>query len=163
MLLDLVLPGSDGIELMQIVPELTELPVIFISAYRRDESVERALEAGLADYIVKPFSPTERVACVRAALCRHADPEPFVLGSLAIDYDRRRVSVAGHTIELTPTEYELLRVLSLNAGRVTSCETLQERVWRSRRTGAAAAAPAWIFNVRGGGYRMPRPNEPREP
>ena len=94
-LLDLVLPGTDGIELMGQVPALADLPVLFISGYGRDETVARALEAGAEDYIVKPFSPTELVARVRAALRRRADPEPFVLGELAIDYDRRRVTLAG--------------------------------------------------------------------
>ena len=79
-LLDLVLPGVDGIELMRQVPELPDLPVIFISAYRRDDTVAQALEAGAADYIAKPFSPTELVARVRAALRRHDEPGPFVLG-----------------------------------------------------------------------------------
>ena len=67
-LLDLMLPGTDGIELMKQVPELDELPVIFISAYGRDETIARALESGAVDYIVKPFSPTELVARVGAAL-----------------------------------------------------------------------------------------------
>ena len=100
--LDLVLPGLDGIELMQHTPELSDLPVIFISAYGRDETVARALEAGAADYIVKPFSPTELVARVRAALRRREAPEPFVLGALAIDYERRRVSVAGNPVRSPP-------------------------------------------------------------
>ena len=100
-LLDLMLPGTDGIELMRTVPELADLPVIFISGYGRDETVARALEAGAADYIVKPFSPTELTARIRAVLRRRADPEPFVLGDLAIDYDRRRVTVAGREVELT--------------------------------------------------------------
>ena len=95
-LLDLVLPGSDGIELMRQLPELSDLPTIFISAYGRDETVARALEAGAADYIVKPFSPTELVARVRAALRRHEAPGPFVLCALAIDFDRRHVTVAGN-------------------------------------------------------------------
>ena len=73
-LLDLMLPGTDGIELMREVPELADLPVVFISGYGRDETVARALEAGAEDYIVKPFSPTELVARVRAALRRRADP-----------------------------------------------------------------------------------------
>ena len=89
-LLDLMLPGTDGIELMQTVPELADLPVIFISGYGRDETIARALEAGADDYIVKPFSPTELTARIRAVLRRRADPEPFVLGALAIDYARRR-------------------------------------------------------------------------
>ena len=126
-LLDLVLPGSDGIELMKQVPELSDLPVIFISAYRRDDTVAQALEAGATDYIAKPFSPTELVARVRAALRRHAEPEPFVLGQIAIDYAQRRVTVGGEAVDLTATEYELLRVLSLDAGRVVTFDTLLRR------------------------------------
>ena len=85
-----MLPGTDGIELMQTVPELADLPVIFISGYGRDETIARALEAGADDYVVKPFSPTELTARIRAALRRRSNPAPFVLGALAIDYDRRR-------------------------------------------------------------------------
>ena len=116
-LLDLMLPGNDGIEMMERVPELADLPIIFISAYGRDETVVRALDAGAADYIVKPFSPTELVARVRAALRKEAAPEPYVLGGLAIHYEQRRVSVAGRDVVLTATEYELLRVLSRNKGQ----------------------------------------------
>ena len=94
-LLDLLLPGSDGIELMRSVAELAELPVIFISAYGREETVVKALEAGAADYIVKPFSPAELTARVQAALRRRAEPEPFVLRDLAIHYEQRRGTVAG--------------------------------------------------------------------
>ena len=170
-LLDLILPGGDGIELMGRIPELSDLPVIFISAYGRDETLAKALEAGAADYIVKPFSPTELVARVRAALRRHDEPEPFVLGELAIDYDRRRVTVTEDAVDLTPTEYELLRVLSLNAGRVVTYDTLLRQVWSERgsadgnlvrifvrnlrrKLGDDAANPSWIFNERGVGYRM---------
>ena len=84
-LLDLMLPDADGIELMGQVPELADLPVIFISGYGHDETVAKALEAGAADYLVKPFSPTELVARVGAALRRRERPEPFVVGDLAID------------------------------------------------------------------------------
>ena len=126
-LLDLVLPGADGIALMEQVEELADLPVIFISAYGRDEIVARALDAGAADYIVKPFSPTELTARVRAALRRRAEPEPFVLGELVVRYEQRRVTVAGRPVELTPIEYDLLRVLSLNAGRVLTYHALRRR------------------------------------
>ena len=173
-LLDLVMPGSDGIELMRQVPELSDLPVIFISAYRRDDTVAQALEAGAADYIAKPFSPTELVARVRAALRRRAEPEPFVLGDIAIDYAQRRVTVRGEEVELTATEYELLRVLSLDAGRLVTFDTLLRRVWAKRenadahlvrifvknlrrKLGDNAAKPAYIFNRRGVGYRMAKP------
>ena len=176
-LLDLMLPDADGIELMRRIPELSDQPVIFISVYGRDETVAKALEAGAADYIVKPFSPTELVARIRAALRRHELPEAFVLGELAIDYERRRVTVGGDAVELTATEYELLRVLSLRAGRVVPFDTLLSLVWagsedvqpntvrvfvRSLRhkLGDDATSPAYIFNERGVGYRMPGPGDP---
>ena len=176
-LLDLMLPGTDGIELMRTVPELGDLPVIFISGYGRDETVARALEAGADDYVVKPFSPTELTARIRAALRRRSNPAPFVLGELAIDYDRRRVSVAGRGVTLTATEFELLRVLAQDAGRVLTHEALLRQVWAGRGTGNPkkvrayvkrlrrklgddSARPAWIFNERGVGYRMARPGDP---
>ncbi len=170
-LLDLVLPGTDGIELMEQVPELGDVPVIFISAYRRDETIARALELGAADYIVKPFSPTELVARVRAALSRRPGSEPFALGELRIHYDGRKVTVAGRPVALTTNEYELLRVLSLNAGRVVTHNALLRQVWglsgvrrpeavRScvkrlrRKLGDNGADPIYIFSDRGVGYRM---------
>ena len=100
-LLDLMLPGSDGIELMKSILDIADVPVIFLSAYGRDEIIARAFEAGATDYMVKPFSPTELVARVRGALRRRmasstGEPsEPFVLGDLVIDYAERRASVAG--------------------------------------------------------------------
>ena len=179
-LLDLMLPGADGIELMRTVPELGDLPVIFISGYGRDETVARALEAGADDYVVKPFSPTELTARIRAALRRRSNPAPFVLGELAIDYDRRRVSVAGRRVTLTATEYDLLRVLAQGAGRVLTHEALLRQVWAGRGTGNPKkvrayvkrlrhrlgddpARPTWIFNERGVGYRMARPGDAGEP
>ena len=179
-LLDLMLPGTDGVELMRTVPELADLPVIFISAYGRDETIAQALEAGADDYVVKPFSPTELTARIRAALRRRSNPTPFVLGELAIDYDRRRVSVAGRPVTLTATEYDLLRVLAQGAGRVLTHEALLRQVWAGRGTGNPkkvrayvkrlrhrlgddAASPTWIFNERGVGYRMARPGDAGEP
>ena len=174
-LLDLLLPGSDGIELLESVPELADLPVVFISGYGRDETIARALDSGAVDYIVKPFSPTELTARVRAALRRQAEPEPFLLGDLAIDYEHRRVTVAGRAVSLTVKEYEVLRVLSVNVGRVTTFDELQRQVWgRSdlgggserlrafvkklrRKLGDDAARPTYIFSERGVGYRMEKP------
>ena len=176
MLLDLLLPGRDGIELLQEVPELSDLPVIFISGYGRDETIARAFEQGADDYIVKPFSPTELVARIRAALRRHREPEAFVLGELAIHYESRLVTVGGEVVDLTATEYELLRLLSVNAGRVVHHDTILRRIWDSRdgadanlirifvrtlrrKLGENAENPTWIFNLRGVGYRMPRPGD----
>ena len=172
-LLDLILPGTDGFELMERVPELADVPVIFISGYRREETVARALESGADDYIVKPFSPMELTARVGAALRRRAGAKPFVLGELVIDYEHRLVTVAGRAVELTATEYELLRVLSLNAGRVSTYDALRRQVWGGRdsegsdpvrtvvkrlrrKLGDDASEPTWIFSERGVGYRMGR-------
>ena len=179
-LLDLMLPGTDGIELMESVPELADLPVIFVSGYGRDETIARALESGAEDYIVKPFSATELTARIRAALRRREEPEPFVLGDLAIHYEARRVTVAGRAVVLTATEYELLHALSLNAGRVSTYDMLLRRVWGRRdsndtgrlrtvmkklrrKLGDDAARPIWIFIERGVGYRMPKPGAAQPP
>ena len=135
-LLDLMLSGDDGIKLMGRVPELNDRPVIFVSGYSREETIASALAAGAVDYVVKPFSPTELIARIRAALRTHTRPEPFVSGELTIDYDRRRVTLAGEVLTLTPTEHEVLRVLSVNAGRVLTYRSLLRRAWR-RNPGSA--------------------------
>ena len=174
--LDLILPGTDGIELMETVPGLADLPVIFISAYGRDETIARALEAGAEDYVVKPFSQTELTARIAAALRRRAEPELFVLGELAIDYAHRRVTLGGRALKLTATEYELLRVLSLGAGRVATYDALLRRVWSGRshanpklvrayvqrlrrKLADDTDRPTYILTERRVGYRMPRPAE----
>ena len=146
-LLDLMLPGTDGIELMERAPELAGLPIIFISGYRRDETIAKALRLGAADYIVKPFSPTELTARVQAALRRQGESAPFRLGHLAIDYEQRRVTVAGRAVELTATEYELLRVLSVNATRVLTYDSLLRDVWRGE-SGNAKLVRAIVKRLR---------------
>ena len=173
-LLDLMLPGTDGIELMETVPEMADVPVIFISAYGRDETIARALESGAVDYLVKPFSPTELTARIRAALRRHTQPEPFVLGELTINYEQRHVSVAGRPVQLTATEYALLCILSANAGRVVAYDALIRQMWSPpdqgdadrvrtfvkqlrRKLGDNPARPLYILNERGVGYRMATP------
>ena len=172
--LDLVLPGMDGIELMESSPEMADIPVIFLSAYGREETIARALESGAADYIVKPFSPTELTARVRAALRKRTKPDPFVVAELAIDYQKRHVTVGGRPVRLTATEYELLRVLSVNAGRVLTYESLVRQIWGERedtepvrtfvkklrgKLGDNPTAPTYIFNERGVGYRMAAPGD----
>ena len=173
-LLDLMLPGVDGIELMGRVPALAELPVIFISGYGRDETIARALESGAADYIVKPFSATELVARVQAALRRRGAPETFALGELRIEYAARRVTLAGRDVPLTGTEFDLLCILSRNAGRVVTHRTLLRQVWGRRgsektarvrtvmkklrkKLGEDAANPTYIFNRHGVGYSFGDP------
>ena len=177
-LLDLVFPDTDGVELMQDILDIAEVPVIFLTAYGRDQNIERAFDMGAADYMAKPFSPTELTARIKAALRKHAGldhdepPEPFALGDLTIDYFHRRVHVAGRQVHLTPIEYDLLRVLSVNAGRALGHDQLLRRVWHittagdpqvvrthlrrlRRKLGDDADNPSYIFTEPGVGYRMP--------
>ena len=175
-LLDRVLPGTDGVELMQWVPELADLPVICMSAYGRDEAIAGALHAGVADYIVKPFTSTELIARIGMAVRKHAEPQPVTLGTLAIDFDRRRASLEGRPLDLTATEFELLRVLALNVGRVVSYDALIRKIWNGRSHGSPALVrtyikrlrcklgentrtPAYIVNTRGVGYRFKCPGD----
>ena len=137
-LLDLMLPGTDGIELMQDVLDVADVPVIFLSVYGREELIARAFDMGAADYVVKPFSPTELSARIRAALRRReaAEPsEPYVYGDLTVDYAGRSVSLAGRPVRLTPIEYRVLAELSANAGRVMTYERMLSRVWREKSDG----------------------------
>ena len=118
-LLDLALPGTDGIELMIEIAELTDAPVIFLSAYGREENISQALDMGAVDYIVKPFSPVELAARIRAALRKRDFMEPlppFVLEDLTINYTDRRVTLAGDALQLTAIEYRTLVELASNAG-----------------------------------------------
>ena len=156
---------------------MADLPVIFISGYGRDETIAKALRRGATDYIVKPFSPTELTARVQAALRRRAEPsEPFRLEDLVIDYESRRVTLARRRVKLTATEYDLLRVLAVNAGRVMTHDSLLRQVWARRESGNArlvsafvkrlrrklgddAAHPTYIFTERQVGYRMAREND----
>ena len=178
--LDLILPGTDGIGLMETVPGLADLPVIFMSGYGRDETVARALEAGAEDFIIKPFSPTEFTARIRAVLRRRAPPGPFVLGKLAVDYALRRVTLGGRVVNLTTTEYELLRVLALAGGRVVTHDALLRQVWAGRsytdaklvhafvkrlrkKLGEAGLRPSYVFTERGVGYRMARADDVEQP
>ena len=174
-LLDLMLPGKDGIELMKDILEIADVPVIFLSVYGREEVIAKAFDLGAADYVVKPFSPTELSARIRAALRRRDTPEPperYVLGDLTIDYAGRRAIVAGRPVYLTPTEYRVLAELSANAGRVLTYERLLDRVWggkdddlRPMRTIVGrlrsklkddAGIPTYIFTEPRVGYRMPK-------
>ena len=178
-LLDLVLPDTDGIDLMQAILKITDVPVIFISAYGREETIARAFEMGAVDYVVKPFSPTELVARMASALRRReaAEPlEPFVLGDLTINYLSRRASIAGRQLQLTTMEYRLLAELSVNAGKVLTYEHLLERVWNEKidaslspmrtlvaklrgKLGEGASNPRYVMTETRVGYWMPEGEE----
>ena len=184
-LLDLMLPGTDGIELMQDILTVRDTPIIFLSAYSRDDLVAQAFEMGAADYIIKPSSPTELAARVKAAarnkLARRGRPGPahrtvgrFALGDLAINYDARMVTVAGSPVNLTRIEFNLLAELSANAGIPQTREQLLRKVWGPdkaddaqrlrtiiknlrRKLGDSATNPKYIVTVPHFGYRIDKP------
>ena len=180
-LLDLALPGTNGFELMKRIADMTDAPVMFLSGHAADQDISRGLEMGAADYVVKPFSPTELVARIKAALRKGAasdrtEPrEPYVLGDLTINYAERRVSVAGRSVHLSATEYKLLFELSVNAGRVLTHDQLLRRVWDQdnsegsqllrtyvtylrSKLGDDAKSPTYIFTEPRVGYRMAKPD-----
>ena len=175
--LDLMLPGSDGLELMQDILRTADVPVIFISVYGQDEVVAKALDTGAADYVVKPFSQTELAARIRAALRKRIEPKspepsgPFSWGDLRIDYAERRAALREQPVELTATEYAVLYELAANAGRVLTHNVLLQRVWGPgrlgdpwlvrdvvkrlrRKLGDDANNPTYIFTEPRVGYRM---------
>ena len=177
--LDVMLPGIDGIELMQRMLIKADVPVIFLSAYGQDQIIAKAFDNGATDYVIKPFSETEFVARIRAALRRQTASRiaigklPYTCGDLTINYAERSVSVAGSMVRLTATEYEVLVELALNAGRVMTHQRLLSRVWKPsssgdarhlrtvvknlrRKLGDNASSPTYIFTEPRVGYRMPK-------
>ena len=179
-LLDLMLPGISGLELLQHIRELSGVPVIFLSARDQGEDMVQALKTGADDYITKPFSPSELLARIEVALRRRVLPDqtevrpPFVLGDLTINFAQRQVTLGARAVALSATEYKLLYELATHAGLVLTHGQILQRVWgpeysgetelvRSfirnlrRKLGDDARHPRYIFTEPQVGYRMPRP------
>lgn len=179
-LLDLMLPGVSGYELLERIREFSGVPVVFLTAKDRDEDMVRALKMGADDYITKPFSPSELLARIEVSLRRRYLPDqleshsPFELDGLAINFAERRVMVSGTPVSLSATEYKLLYELATHAGLVLTHDQILQRVWgpeyagetelvRSfirnlrRKLGDDARHPHYIFTEPQVGYRMPRP------
>jgi two-component system KDP operon response regulator KdpE len=178
-LLDLVLPGTDGFELLRRIREFSGVPVIFLTGRDRDEDAVKALKMGADDYMTKPFSPSELLARIEAALRRRVLPDqmehrpPFVLADLTVSFAERLVSVGGRPVSLSATEYKILYELATHAGLVVTHDQMLKRVWgddysgetelvRSfirnlrRKLGDDARTPRFIFTEPQVGYRMPR-------
>ncbi|MBI3360778.1 MAG: response regulator transcription factor [Chloroflexi bacterium] len=175
-LLDVMMPGMDGWEVCRRLRELSEVPIIFLTAKTGITDVVRGLEMGADDYLVKPFDNRELVARVRAHLRRtpaqqNADQLIFDNGNVTINFLNREVRVRGNLVELTPKEFELLAVLARNAGRVLTRSELVNQVWGPNYSGANeslklyihylrkkieanAAQPDYILTSRGVGYRF---------
>ena len=131
-IIDLVLPDIDGTELCRRLREWTQMPLIVLSAVGEEEAKVRALAAGADDYVTKPFGPRELIARLQANL-RRIDPgrEESVVstGDLSIDFAARTVTLAGAEVHLTPTEFDLLRLLVKNRGRLMTHRDLLVSVW----------------------------------
>jgi len=134
-ILDVMMPRMDGWETAQRIRQVSQVPIIMLTAKDEESDKLKGFAAGVDDYVTKPFSFAEIVARVGAVLgrARQVPPERkakrYSSGTLVIDTDSRRVTKAGKVIELTPTEYRLLATLAENSGRVLSHEQLLNKVW----------------------------------
>ncbi len=173
-ILDLGLPDIDGIEITRRLREWTPVPIIIVTVQEQERAKIAALDAGADDYVTKPFGMGELLARMRAALRRAASPaaEPvFTAGQLTVDLAQRLVTVAEREVQLTPTEYDLLRTLVMHAGKVLTHRQLLSQVWGAGYEGEAhllrvnmsnlrhklepdAARPSFIVTEPGVGYRL---------
>ncbi|MGA9532139.1 MAG: response regulator transcription factor [Anaerolineales bacterium] len=176
-LLDVMMPGIDGFETLEMIREISKVPVIMLTAKGDVEDRVKGLEGGADDYISKPFSPAELSSRVRAVIRRTEMPgedvhEPIeVDGRLKIDFDRREIWVDGELVKLRPTEYRLLYHLVKNAGWVVPHEQLLAKVWGyeyrdethylrlyinylRKKLEEDPSNPKYILTERGVGYRF---------
>jgi two-component system KDP operon response regulator KdpE len=131
-LLDLGLPDMDGVEVIKRIREWSQVPIIVLSVREREDDKVKALDAGADDYLTKPFGVGELLARIRAALRRSLQetPEPvYRIDELEVDLARRRVLVSGEPLQLTPTEYDLLRLLVVHAGKVLTHSQILKQIW----------------------------------
>jgi two-component system, OmpR family, KDP operon response regulator KdpE len=131
-ILDLGLPDLDGIEVARLLREWTRIPIIILSVRGQEGDKIAALDAGADDYVTKPFGMGELLARMRVALRRAAQVEVgpvFACDDLVVDLPHRLVTAGGRDVQLTPTEYDLLRVLVADAGKVLTHRHLLREVW----------------------------------
>jgi two-component system KDP operon response regulator KdpE len=136
-LLDLVMPRCNGLEVCQRIREFSSTPIIILSVKGSESDIVSVLDLGADDYLVKPFRLAELLARVRAVLRRGSKnlASTVVCGDIEIDTENHRVNVAGRAITLTPIEYALLAELARNVGRVLTTHLLLQRVWGPQYTG----------------------------
>lgn len=174
-IVDLGLPDMDGLDVIRRIREWSAVPIIVLSARGQETDKVAALDAGADDYVSKPFGPAELLARLRVAV-RHAagarsDTAVIAVGHLQVDLGRRRVTVAGREIHLTPIEYRLLATLIRNAGKVLTHRQLLAEVWGPSHLGQAhylrvymgqlrrkleadPARPRYLLTEPGVGYRL---------
>ena len=174
LIIDLGLPDRDGKEVVKAIREWSQTPIIVLTARDQEQEKIDALDAGADDYVTKPFSVGELMARMRVSLRRAAasEHEPVITcGDLAVDLVQRRVTVAGREIKLTPTEYELIKILAQHRGRVLTHKQLLKAVWGTaynedthyirvyigqlrRKIEADPTQPRHIVTESGVGYRL---------
>jgi two-component system, OmpR family, KDP operon response regulator KdpE len=131
-LLDLGLPDMDGIEVIKRIREWSKVPIIILSVREREDDKVTALDAGADDYLTKPFGVGELLARIRVALrraLREAPAPVYRVEDLEVDLVHRRVLLAGAEVQLTPTEYDLLKILVTNAGKVLTHRQILRQIW----------------------------------
>lgn len=131
-LLDIMLPGEDGLSILERLRRdgaTARVPVIMLTAKTSEVDKVKGLDAGADDYMAKPFGVMELLSRIRAVLRRSTPDERLTAGEITLDLDRREASVAGQAVKLTFKEFELLRYLVQNRGRVLSRERILEKVW----------------------------------
>jgi two-component system, OmpR family, KDP operon response regulator KdpE len=179
-ILDLLLPDGRGTAVCRELREWSSMPILVLSAVEDEAEKVAALDAGADDYVTKPFSVEELLARLRAALRRSVPERRQVLevGELRIDLPRRLVTVRGEGVSLTPTEYELLRLLAENEGRLLTHPMILQKVWGPaygresnylhvyvshlrRKIEPDPTRPSYILTEPGVGYRLVKP-APRE-
>jgi two-component system KDP operon response regulator KdpE len=162
MILDLKLPNIDGIQVIKNIREWSSLPIIVLSVRAHERDKVAALDAGADDYLTKPFGTKELLARLRASLRRVAEPESisvFEFETLTVDLAHRRVLLDGEDVQLTPTEYDILRVLVVDAGKVITHRQLLDRVWGPGYENATHLLRVNISNLR---HKLePNPAHPR--
>jgi DNA-binding response OmpR family regulator len=173
-LLDVMLPGMDGWEICARLRELTDLPIIMLTAKTTEQDKLRGFRIGVDDYITKPFSFAELVARIQAVLGRvrseHKDNGYVAYGEIVLDMNKFQATLNGKTLDLTPKEFRLLEVLVRRKGKVASDKELMHEVWGQHSNDPALVRryilllrkkletdpsnPMWILTVRGFGYRL---------
>ena len=155
-LMDIMMPGMDGMTATAKIRETSNVPVILITAKSEDSDKILGLTVGADDYVTKPFNPLEVLARVKAALRRYAQlggmapvrPAALVCGGIAMDDESKAVTLHGEEIALTPTEYDILRLLLQNPGKVFSTREIYARVWKESPVAAESTVPVHIRHLR---------------
>ena len=161
-ILDMGLPDMDGVEVLRRLREWTKVPVIILSVRDREDEKVTALDSGADDYVTKPFGIGELLARMRVALRKsiQESPEPvYRVDGLEVDLERRRVVSQGEEVQLTPTEYDLLRLLVTHAGKVLTHNQILRQIW-----GPAYLEQPHLLRVNISNLRRkiePEPNRPR--